>query len=105
MTTDTIKFKARSACMMLIAIVIVSCTALAQTQDEDRTLSPYFFVKGDPSIDHLPLKDTRVEIAVSGVIADVRWCKPIEMKVQGQSMQPMSFRPPHVPRSTGCECG
>jgi Ca-activated chloride channel family protein len=29
-------------------------------------------VQGDPNVDHLPLKDTRVEIAVSGVIADVR---------------------------------
>jgi Ca-activated chloride channel family protein len=29
-------------------------------------------VQGDPSVDQLPLKDTRVEIAVSGVIADVK---------------------------------
>jgi Ca-activated chloride channel family protein len=29
-------------------------------------------VQGDPEVDHLPLKDTRVEIAVSGVIADVK---------------------------------
>jgi Ca-activated chloride channel family protein len=29
-------------------------------------------VQGDPGIDHLPLKDTSVEIAVSGIIADVR---------------------------------
>lgn len=37
----------------------------------DRTLSPYFFVDGDPSLDRLPLKDTRVEVAIAGVIADV----------------------------------
>jgi Ca-activated chloride channel family protein len=38
----------------------------------DKTLSPYFFVEGgDPTIDRLPLKDTRVEVAVAGVIADV----------------------------------
>src|SRR4029079_19341396 len=42
----------------------------AQTQ-ADKTLAPYFVVQGDPSVDHLPLKDTRVEISVSGVIADV----------------------------------
>lgn len=42
----------------------------AQTK-EDKTLSPYFFVQGDPSVDRLPLKDTRVQIDVSGVIADV----------------------------------
>jgi Ca-activated chloride channel family protein len=39
---------------------------------EDKTLSPYFFVQGDPTVDHLPLKDTRVQIDVSGVIADVQ---------------------------------
>ena len=39
----------------------------------DRTLSPYFFVHSDdPSVDKLPLKDTQVEIAVAGVIADVK---------------------------------
>ena len=55
----------------LIAIAIVSISGLAQTP-EDKTLAPYFFVQGDPSIDRLPLKDTRVEISVSGVIADVK---------------------------------
>jgi Ca-activated chloride channel family protein len=35
-------------------------------------LSPYFFVEGgDPAIDRLPLKDTRVDVAIAGVIADV----------------------------------
>jgi Ca-activated chloride channel family protein len=29
-------------------------------------------VQGDPKVDHLPLKDTRVQINVSGVIADVK---------------------------------
>ncbi|HEX8847822.1 MAG TPA: VIT domain-containing protein [Pyrinomonadaceae bacterium] len=72
MMTDIIKFKAAlSLCLVLVAIATVSSAVSAQTQD-DRTLSPYFFVKGDPNIDHLPLKDTRVEIAVSGVIADVK---------------------------------
>src|SRR4029078_2450601 len=38
----------------------------------DKTLSPYFFVEGgDPSIDRLPLKDTKVDVAIAGVIADV----------------------------------
>jgi hypothetical protein len=38
----------------------------------DKTLSPYFFIEGgDPSIDRLPLKDTRVDVAIAGVIADV----------------------------------
>jgi Ca-activated chloride channel homolog len=38
----------------------------------DKTLSPYFLVDdGDPTVDRLPLKDTRVEVAITGVIADV----------------------------------
>ena len=38
----------------------------------DKTLSPYFFVEGgDPAIDRLPLKDTRVDVAIAGVIAGV----------------------------------
>jgi Ca-activated chloride channel family protein len=71
MTTDPIKFNLRCICLVLIAIFLVCASAAAQTK-EDKTLSPYFFVKGDPNVDHLPLKDTRVEIAVSGVIADVK---------------------------------
>ena len=39
---------------------------------EDKTLSPYFLVEGgDPDLDRLPLKDTRVDVAIAGVIADV----------------------------------
>jgi Ca-activated chloride channel family protein len=55
----------------LIALTVIFTSALAQST-EDKTLAPYFFVQGDPSVDHLPLKDTRVEISVSGVIADVK---------------------------------
>ena len=74
MTTNILKFNVRCICLVLIAIAIVCSSASAQNKDDsdDRTLSPYFVVKGDPNVDHLPLKDTRVEIAVSGVIADVK---------------------------------
>ena len=44
----------------------------AAGRQADKTLAPYFVVKGDPSVDQLPLKDTRVDISVSGVIADVK---------------------------------
>lgn len=71
-------------CSVVAAVVILSCSLLwsgagarvsAQSREdktEDKTLSPYFFVEGDPSVDNLPLKDTRVVIDVSGVIADVQ---------------------------------
>lgn len=62
--------KIRKFCLLFIAIAVFSISASAQTQ-KDKTLSPYFFVQGDANVDHLPLKDTRVDINVSGIIADV----------------------------------
>ncbi|HEY2963196.1 MAG TPA: VIT and VWA domain-containing protein [Pyrinomonadaceae bacterium] len=63
----------RNLCLALLAVAVMFTSALAQEQDqEDKTLAPYFVVKGDPTVDQLPLKDTRVEISVSGVIADVK---------------------------------
>jgi Ca-activated chloride channel family protein len=42
-------------------------------ESEDRTLSPYFFVKSDdPTVDRLPLKSTSAAVNITGVIADVR---------------------------------
>ena len=63
---------------VVAALVVLSNVAFPQLRQNgaedntDKTLSPYFLVKGDPNVDHLPLKDTRVEVAVTGVIADVR---------------------------------
>jgi Ca-activated chloride channel homolog len=46
--------------------------AQANRSSADKTLSPYFFVDGgDPAVDRLPLKETRVDVAITGVIADV----------------------------------
>jgi Ca-activated chloride channel homolog len=64
----------RYLCFALLAVA-VSFTSIRAQETEDRaekTLAPYFLVQGDPSVDQLPLKDTRVEISVSGVIADVK---------------------------------
>ena len=58
--------------MLLLAAVAMLSLSLAAQVQEDKTLSPYFFVQGDPTIDQLPLKNTNVEVAVTGVIADVR---------------------------------
>lgn len=65
------KLSLQYALLVLAAVASTAISIAAQT-DPDKTLSPYFFVKGDPKVDQLPLKDTRVEINVSGVIADVR---------------------------------
>ena len=64
----------RYLCFALLAVA-VSFTSIRTQETEgeaDKTLAPYFLVQGDPSVDQLPLKDTRVDISVSGVIADVK---------------------------------
>ena len=63
------------------AVIAVAVCALLAPLDvqaqgdrppDDKTLSPYFVVEGgDPALDRLPLKDTRVDVAIAGVIADV----------------------------------
>jgi Ca-activated chloride channel family protein len=58
----------------LLAVLPVGPAAVRAEPDvpKTKTLSPYFFVEdGDPSVDRLPLKDTRVDVKVLGVIADV----------------------------------
>jgi len=62
----------RNLCFALVAVALTFTSGRAQQIPEDKTLAPYFVVKGDPNVDQLPLKDTRVEITVSGVIADVK---------------------------------
>jgi Ca-activated chloride channel homolog len=63
-----------------IIVAFVICLSFlpldARAQDErraaDKTLSPYFVVEGgDASVDRLLLKETRVNVAITGVIADV----------------------------------
>lgn len=71
MTNKILKLNFRHLVLLLIAAAACSFSVAAQVH-ADKTLSPYFFVIGDPTVDHLPLKDTRVEIGVSGVIADVK---------------------------------
>ncbi|GAB4479268.1 MAG: VIT domain-containing protein [Burkholderiaceae bacterium] len=57
-------------------VTFLSWNAGAQPRaemDGNRTLAPYFVVGNpEPGVDALPLKSTRVDVAVSGVIADVR---------------------------------
>src|SRR6187402_569809 len=67
--------------LILVAIVCASLVPMDaapqrpsgnERTPDDKTLSPYFFVEGgDPDVDRLPLKDTRVDVAIAGVIADV----------------------------------
>jgi Ca-activated chloride channel homolog len=64
----------RLASICAITVLSLAPRAAAETERPraDKTLSPFFFVEGgDPAVDRLPLKDTHVEVAISGVIADV----------------------------------
>jgi len=65
----------RSLVIFFVLALLVPLAASAQQPDrtpDDKTLSPYFFVEGgDPDLDRLPLKDTRVDVNIVGVIADV----------------------------------
>src|SRR4029453_2521430 len=64
----------RHAAICSITVLSLAPRAAAQAERPrpDKTLSPFFFVEGgDPAVDRLPLKDTHVEVAISGVIADV----------------------------------
>jgi Ca-activated chloride channel family protein len=53
--------------------IFIPAVAFGQpSESNDKTLSPYFFVKSDdPDLDQLPLKSTSLDVKVVGVIADV----------------------------------
>src|SRR6185369_4824838 len=62
------------AAMSLLAALLLLVSPPTHTEDADalKTESPYFFVSSDdPGTDRLPLKSTRVDVRIAGVIADV----------------------------------
>lgn len=76
-------------CVCLMLIIVLPFTMVSQKpsylyqaslkpyndgdDDNDKTLSPYFFIKSDnPDVDQLPLKETSAEVNIAGVIADVK---------------------------------
>jgi Ca-activated chloride channel family protein len=70
-----VPLRCRLLCAFLLSFLSAAPGASAAPGDPppaDKTLSPYFFVEGgDPAVDGLPLDATKVEVAVTGVIADV----------------------------------
>jgi Ca-activated chloride channel family protein len=60
-----------SSLLLLVLTAVAPHRAAAET-GAGKTLSPYFFVQGgDPDTDRLPLKETHVEVWITGIIADV----------------------------------
>jgi len=61
---------------LLIMILFVAAAEVSSARMEtiaDKTLSPYFLIKNhDLDLDQFPLKSTRAEVNISGVIADVK---------------------------------
>jgi len=59
--------------MLMVCLVSWEVSHATAQNEEDRTLSPYFFVQSeDPETDRLPLQSTRAQVNISGVMADVR---------------------------------
>jgi Ca-activated chloride channel family protein len=67
----------RAALRWVVLTTLAGLPALAGAQtiegddSADKTLSPYFFVRGDGATEQLPLKSTDVKVTIAGVIADV----------------------------------
>ena len=62
--------------LALISFIIICMAGAAHASDKtaepDKTLSPYFWIEGrDSGVDNFPLKNTDVDVAISGVIANV----------------------------------
>lgn len=59
-------------CLAVITFMPPSAARASDEKETDKTLSPYFFVEsGNPSVDRLPLKETKVAVNINGVIAGV----------------------------------
>lgn len=69
MSIPSLRCRVRSLLLLCGLLLPVLCAA----QPGQHSDSPYFAIEGgDPALDRLPLKSTRVEARVLGVIADVR---------------------------------
>jgi len=62
------------AIVTMILLFLFGAMAYAKAKEpDDRTLSPYFFVRSeDSAVDQLPLKATSAQVSISGIIADVQ---------------------------------
>lgn len=85
--------------LLSIWIVFSSVTVYSQEteNEDDKTLSPYFFVMSeDTTLDQLPLKSTSADVVISGVIADVTvrqmYCNEGEKTLEAIYVFPASTR-------------
>ena len=77
---------ASSAAACLLAF---SPARAQEAEPRQKTESPYFFVRSDdPAVDRLPLKSTKVDVRISGVIADVT----VTQQYRNEGQRPIEAR-------------
>jgi Ca-activated chloride channel family protein len=97
--TYTMTFVERFPRFLAIWILLSSVPVYSQEpeNEDDKTLSPYFFVMSeDTTLDQLPLKSTSADVVISGVIADVTvrqmYCNEGEKTLEAIYVFPASTR-------------
>lgn len=70
------------------AISVAWSPAFADDAQALRAEGPYFAVAGDPSVDALPLKSTKVDVRIAGVIADVT----VTQRYRNEGQRPIEAR-------------
>lgn len=72
--------------MLTFAPLLAALAVAVPAEGGDKTLSPYLYVQSaDPSADRVPLKETRAEIDVAGVIAHVK----VKQVYQNEGSRPL----------------
>ncbi|MCD4736291.1 MAG: TonB family protein [Bacteroidales bacterium] len=67
------KMKFLKSIFLMLSILLTTIITAQPPEKEDKSLSPYFFVKSDdPAIDQLPLESTEAFVNIAGIIADVK---------------------------------
>jgi len=70
------------------ALTVAWSPAFADDAQAPKAEGPYFAVAGDPSVDALPLKSTKVEVRLAGVIADVT----VTQRYRNEGRRPIEAR-------------
>ena len=91
--------------LVVASIVLIAAMGwtnpLVAAPDATRTLAPYFLVEGEESsADQFPLKSTDVQVAIAGVIAEVKVSQLYKNDGKSALEAPTSSPPRPAPRST-----
>ncbi|MCC2637496.1 MAG: vault protein inter-alpha-trypsin subunit [Moraxellaceae bacterium] len=75
--------------LVTLLLLPVARAEVPEEVARERSESPYFVVQGaDPSVDGLPLRDTKVEVKIAGVIADVT----VVQRYKNEGQRPLEAR-------------